>query len=105
MGVDYELFCATLCTRSVLLVIHSLGYILMIKVGLPGHCTFHDGACFLPESDGLNRKEKKLCPVFIDVHLYVYLLHRTIVSAIPWGIYDGIIMHLNQCWKLVIIWQ
>ena len=27
MGVDYELFCATLCTRSVLLVIHSLGYI------------------------------------------------------------------------------
>ncbi len=33
MGVDYELFCATLCTRSVLLVIHSLGYILMIYVG------------------------------------------------------------------------
>ena len=30
MGVDYELFCATLCTRSVLLAIHSLGYILMI---------------------------------------------------------------------------
>ncbi len=28
MGVDYELFCATLCTRSVLLVIHSLGYII-----------------------------------------------------------------------------
>ncbi len=26
MGVDYELFCVTLCTRSVLLVIHSLGY-------------------------------------------------------------------------------
>ena len=26
MGVDYELFCATLCTRSDLLVIHSLGY-------------------------------------------------------------------------------
>ncbi len=30
MGVHYELFCATLCTHSVLLVIHSLGYILMI---------------------------------------------------------------------------
>ncbi len=30
MGVDYELFCATLCTLSDLLVIHSLGYILMI---------------------------------------------------------------------------
>ena len=28
MGVDYELFCVTLCTRSVLLVIHSLGYTL-----------------------------------------------------------------------------
>ena len=26
MGVHYKLFCATLCTRSVLLVIHSLGY-------------------------------------------------------------------------------
>ena len=30
MGVDYELFFATLCTRSDLLVIHSLGYTLMI---------------------------------------------------------------------------
>ncbi len=30
MGVDYELFFATLCTGSDLLVIHSLGYILMI---------------------------------------------------------------------------
>ncbi len=30
--MDYELFCATLCTRSDLLVIHSLGYILMISL-------------------------------------------------------------------------
>ncbi len=30
MGVDYELFFATLCTHSDLLVKHSLGYILMI---------------------------------------------------------------------------
>ncbi len=30
MGVDYELFFATICTGSDLLVIHSLGYILMI---------------------------------------------------------------------------
>ncbi len=35
MEVNYELFCVTLCTRSVLLVIHSLGYIFSLIYTIP----------------------------------------------------------------------
>ena len=45
MGVDYELFCATLCTRSVLLVIHSLGYLYH-----PAYKSMGFGRCAHPRS-------------------------------------------------------